>query len=318
MDTRVSMKEKIDFVSIILPTFNRGEQLRDCVLSVINLTYKSWELIVCDDASTDDTGDVIRSMMNQERRIRYHRNPANQGLPSNRNVGISLAQGSAIFFIEDDVRLEPDCLEILVDTISRLSEDSDIGAVTPSIPSVENENGLAEANVLDFAWRSRNQELAYPCTFNPLTGVVRQNFATSFTDIYEVPNVHACSLYSRQALEAVNGYDEGRYSGNYLYEETDLNIRIRKKGYKLYFQPKAIVWHDHTQGDGGCRVNAFRYGFYFVLNHTKFVIKNFHLRAIWMVPSFIISTGFIALLALIRFAVSKREQREIKQSHNYR
>jgi glycosyltransferase involved in cell wall biosynthesis len=301
--------ETVELVSIILPTYNRGNRLAECIQSVIDQTYEHWELILCDDCSTDDTETIGKSWANRDKRIRYFRNATNKGLPANRNVGISIAKGSMILFIEDDIELEPDCLAVLVETYRQKAERDSIGAVAPSIPLVGEFESKREKDVLDFAWRAQNQKMNHPCTLNPLTGVVRQNFSPEFHGVWDVPNVHACSLYSRQALESVGGYDETTYQGNYLYEETDLNVRIRKLGYTLIFQPKAIMNHYHGRGDGGCRVGAFRYGVFFVLNHLKFLVKNYAIRSVWMMPFFCVSTGYVALMAIIGYRKYVQSQR---------
>jgi glycosyltransferase involved in cell wall biosynthesis len=290
-------------LSIILPTYNRGTRLQSCVQSVVDQTFRDWELIICDDASTDDTDEIAAELIQIDERIRYFKNAANQGLPANRNIGISKAKASQVLFIEDDLILEPDCVAILMETFTQLDKQHKVGAVASSRPDEWQKDDDSDKSVLDYAWRGSSRKMTVPCTFSSLTGLVHYNFVPAFTGIQEVPSVHSCSLYSREALEDVGGYDGTKYGGNYLYEEADLNIRLRKKGYKFYFQPAALMHHRlaHT---GGCRASDLRYAFYFVLNHTKFVLKNFGLRSVWMVPSFLFVTGFVALRALVAYAIS--------------
>jgi GT2 family glycosyltransferase len=259
-------------------------------------------LIICDDGSMDSTSQVVAQLLEDDRRIRYTKNTARQGLPANRNIGISKARASLILFIEDDVILEPDCVAILVDTFKQLSEQHKVGAVAPSRPDEWLVENGTRRGVLEYAWRASNKDLAAPCTVRGLTGVIHYNFVPSFGTVQEVPSVHACSLYRAEALREVGGYDSSTYRGNYLYEEADLNIQLTKIGYRLFFQPEAVMHHQPVYG-GGCRVDTMRYAYYFALNHTKFLLKNFGFRSVWMVPSFFLATGFVALRALAAYAI---------------
>lgn len=108
-------------ISIILPTYNRGSILRECLDSVINQSYNNWELIIVDDCSTDNTANVIRSYAQQNLKIKGVSHPSNLGPSHSRNVGIKIANGDLIFFIEDDLVLHPTCVEHLVSAYTKLT-----------------------------------------------------------------------------------------------------------------------------------------------------------------------------------------------------
>jgi glycosyltransferase involved in cell wall biosynthesis len=76
--------------------------LPSCVNSVIAQTYKDFEIILIDDASTDGTTDTCQQIANRHSCINYIRNPKNKGLYANRLLGISLANGEYITFIDSD------------------------------------------------------------------------------------------------------------------------------------------------------------------------------------------------------------------------
>lgn len=86
-------------VSVCIPTYNRASTLRRVIQDVLNQTFPDFELIVCDDASSDDTGQVVRSF--KDDRIRYHRNETNLGLYPNWNRCIQLASGEYIAIYHD-------------------------------------------------------------------------------------------------------------------------------------------------------------------------------------------------------------------------
>ena len=89
-------------VSVIIPTFNRATLLPRAIASVQAQTMSDWELIIVDDASTDETEQLIRSCLSQDPRIKYVRHENNRGVAAARNTGISQASGKFISFLDSD------------------------------------------------------------------------------------------------------------------------------------------------------------------------------------------------------------------------
>lgn len=85
-------------VTVIIPTFNRAGFLRESIQSVLAQTISGYELIVVDDGSTDNTGDVAAAFPE----IRYIRSPKNLGVSKARNLGIEQARGRYIAFLDSD------------------------------------------------------------------------------------------------------------------------------------------------------------------------------------------------------------------------
>lgn len=88
-------------ISCIIPTFNRSNLLRDAIESTLAQTYKNWELIVVDDGSSDNTGQVVNEYIQKDSRIKYFRND-NNGQAAARNYGLSKSHGHYIIFLDDD------------------------------------------------------------------------------------------------------------------------------------------------------------------------------------------------------------------------
>lgn len=88
-------------VSVILPTYNRKEYISRAIDSVINQSYKNWELIVIDDGSTDKTKNVLTSYMSQFSNIKYFFH-SNRGVALSMNKGIDLSSGDYITFLGSD------------------------------------------------------------------------------------------------------------------------------------------------------------------------------------------------------------------------
>jgi len=93
-------------VSVIIPAFNYGSYLDECINSLINQQYKEWEAIIIDDGSTDDTMEICKRLIQQDNRVRYIRQQ-NQGQPAARNTGLARAKGSYIQFLDADDIIQP-------------------------------------------------------------------------------------------------------------------------------------------------------------------------------------------------------------------
>ena len=95
-------------VSVIVPTHNRGNFIRDTIESVLSQTYQNWELIIIDDGSTDNTQDIVKNF--SSKKIKYiHLNHV--GRSSARNHGLKLSKGEFIAYLDSDDVFLPTKLE---------------------------------------------------------------------------------------------------------------------------------------------------------------------------------------------------------------
>ena len=100
-------------VSVIMPTYNRARFIKDAIKSVLNQSFKDFELIIINDGSTDATEKIILKF--KDPRIIYIKKKKNKGLPSARNLGISRARGRYISYLDDDDIYYPRHLKRLSD-----------------------------------------------------------------------------------------------------------------------------------------------------------------------------------------------------------
>ncbi len=96
-------------VSIIMPSWNTGNYIAESIESVLNQTYKNWELLIVDDCSTDNTDSVVASF--DDKRIRYFKNKKNSGAALTRNRAMRKANGEWIAFLDSDDLWSPEKLE---------------------------------------------------------------------------------------------------------------------------------------------------------------------------------------------------------------
>lgn len=113
------MKKIIDRVSVIIPTYNRAEDLQDCLLSVLTQEQKPLEVIIVDDSTNDEVRELINRIklkfvsINCE--LIYIHNFRERSLTISRNIGIGIAKGEIILFLDSDVVLDSNYLQNIID-----------------------------------------------------------------------------------------------------------------------------------------------------------------------------------------------------------
>ncbi|WP_308560055.1 glycosyltransferase family 2 protein [uncultured Holdemania sp.] len=108
------MEKKDNLVSIIVPVYMASEFLDRCLESIINQSYKNIEIVLIDDYSLDDSYLICEKYSQQDNRIIIHKNKCNLGVSSSRNIGISLAKGKYIIFIDSDDYIDENYIESLI------------------------------------------------------------------------------------------------------------------------------------------------------------------------------------------------------------
>lgn len=114
-----------DLISVIIPVYNAGDYLEECLRSIVRQTYSAYEVILLDDASTDRSSSICRKYADTDTRFRYFRFEKREGQGCRRNYGISVSAGSYIAFVDSDDVIADDMLEtmhrILIATDSEIA-----------------------------------------------------------------------------------------------------------------------------------------------------------------------------------------------------
>ncbi len=98
-------------ISVIVPAYNAEKYINKCIDSILNQTYKDFELIIINDCSKDNTDKIIKKY--KDSRIKYIKNKENKGIGYNRNLGIKESKGEYICFIDSDDYIRKDFLELM-------------------------------------------------------------------------------------------------------------------------------------------------------------------------------------------------------------
>jgi GT2 family glycosyltransferase len=244
-------------VSIVIPSYNGIELTEPCVLSLLeNLpAHVDVEILVIDDASTDDTEQRLARIAAGEPRVRVLRNDENMGFLATCNRGAREARHDVVVFLNNDTLAMPNWLAPLLRVFRH---QRDAGAATGMF--VYPDGRLQEAGCIIFSdGRAANFGKWDERVEDPLYTFVREvDYGSG-----------ALLAIPRALLLDLGGFDE-RYRPIYC-EDSDLCFKVRERGLKVYYQPESAVIHlegatsgtDVSKGDKQ----------YEVLNRAKFVEK---------------------------------------------
>lgn len=121
------MSDTLPLVSIIIPVYNAGAYVKNCLESILKQTYPNWEAICINDGSTDGSDAVLESFAERDSRIRVINQP-NGGVSSARNRGLNACRAPYITMVDADDFLEADAVEKLLSAIQ--NNDCDLACCT--------------------------------------------------------------------------------------------------------------------------------------------------------------------------------------------
>ncbi|MCC5927840.1 MAG: glycosyltransferase [Cyclobacteriaceae bacterium] len=203
------------YYTIIIPVYNRPEELRELLDSLCKQTFQSFEVLVIDDGSDQDAAEVAASFTDKLQ-IRYFYKK-NSGPGPSRNYGCTLAGTGFFVFFDSDCIIPPSYFEHL----HRQLEKNDIKAY-----------GGPDQSSDDFTIIQR--AISYSMTSVLTTGGIRGKKKS-------VEKFHPRSFnmgFSREVYLKTGGFSEMRFG-----EDIDLSIRIVKSGYKTWLLPECFVYH---------------------------------------------------------------------------
>lgn len=251
----VIVPETSRLASIIIPVFNKAEFTRNCLQSIKDkVGYKNYEVIVVDNASTDETQSLMNGWTASDNRFKYIRNQTNMGFVDACNIGAEFAKGDYIVLLNNDTTVNENWLEALVDFAERTDDCGGVGSKL-----IYPDGRLQEAGGIIFSdangWNyGRGGNPDHP----------------KFNFIREVDYISGASLLVKKSVwEKAGGLDR-RYAPAY-YEDADLCFSVRKLGYKVYYEPRSSLVHYEGATSGTNLAEGFKR--FQVLNRPKFMEK---------------------------------------------
>lgn len=115
------MKIENPTISVIIPAYNAAEYIEQCVDSVLNQSFKDFEVIIVNDGSKDETDGICQQYVKNDPRVKYF-SQSNQGVSESRNKALELARGKWITFVDSDDWLDPSFLDTLINLWNEYGE----------------------------------------------------------------------------------------------------------------------------------------------------------------------------------------------------
>lgn len=248
-------------LSVIIPNYNGEDLLRKNLPKVMDAVDNA-EIIVVDDASTDDS---LKTLSRFDRKIKIIKNEKNLGFSSTINKGVKEAKGEIIILLNTDVVPEKDFLQPLL----KHFEDEEIFAVGCMDKSIEDGKIILRGRGVG-QWKRGF--------------LVHSRGEINKTNTLWVNG--GSGAFRKSIWEKLRGFDE--LYNPFYWEDIDLSYRAVKSGYKILFEPKSIVIHEHEKGaikkkfsSFEVKTIAYRNQFIFVWkNVTDFDLKLIHL--LWL------------------------------------
>ena len=245
-------EQESPLISAVVLNWNGCHVLDNCLRSLYNQTYRPLEIIVVDNASTDGSVDFLREKFHS---VHLIRNDKNLGFGAGNNIGIRASQGRYIMMLNNDTRLDPNCVEELKRSIEK---DERFGACASKILLESRPDTIDGVGIV-------------VCPDGLSFGRGRLQKRERYDEEEEIffASDGAC-LYRREMLDDIGLYDEDFFA---YADETDMGWRAQLAGWKCIYSPKAIVYHHHSTSTGG-RVSFFK-AFLVERNRIWVALKNF-------------------------------------------
>lgn len=245
-------------VDIILVNYNGALDTIECLESLKNIYYKNYEVIVVDNASTDDSVLKLRNY-NKDGFFTLLHSQENRGFSAGNNIGIkkALADGSDyVLLLNNDTIVTPNFLSILVDASLKCKQPS---AISGAILYYYDQEKIwyGGGNLSKYTGRTTHSN-------------INQSYISISKGVKRVTFLSGCEmLLPRVLIENVGFLDENYF----LYsEDADYCFRVHKYGYSMLFVPKSVIFHKVSASTSKISKAT---SYYSARNRRLLIYKNF-------------------------------------------
>lgn len=248
-------------LSIVILSYNGMAHLPECIGSIERQNYSDYEILIVDNASTDESVEWIRSSCPMHRLIQ---SKSNRGFCAGMNLGLAQASGKYVLFLNQDTILESGCLAALVDTITQQTQD-----VIGVFPKVVFNAAPLFINAFGVNWYEschwRDSRVGLP-DLGQFKSPQRV-FGSIFPAV----------LFRRDSFVEIGAFDELFWS---YCEDFDVCYRTALFGYSLVTAPYAVIRHKYRSSSKDT-TNPLWSRFWFVRNYLLVFLKNYELKSLW-------------------------------------
>lgn len=240
-------------VSVIVVSYNRAADLELCLQAIFGSRFDGYEVIVVDNASSDEAPAVARSF----ERVQLIESAENLGFAAGNNLGLERARGEYVALVNNDAVIDEAWLGELV---AFLDAHPLAAAVGGRLYHWNEDNPLGDTNNGFYGYSRLAPDASTPAVADPPDAEREVAFVSG-----------AAVLVRRRAIDAVGApFLDPTYF--MYYEETDFFARAIRKGWRVHFLSRARCWHRIR---GGARVAPYRYHYYMHRNRLLFAQRHF-------------------------------------------
>ena len=277
-------------ISVIISAYNAEKLLPACLGALLNqsINTSGYEIIVVDDGSSDNTGLVVKGFES----VQLLRQK-NQGPAAARNEGVKHAKGNIVLFTDSDCVPNRDWIEQMILPFKR---DNDIAGVKGTYRTKQR------------ALAARFVQIEYEDKYDML----RKSKYIDFIDTYS-------AAFKKDIFNEFNGYDTSFPLA--CAEDVELSFRMSSNGYKMVYNPKAIVFHTHPSSFKDYFRKKYKFAYWRMLavkKNTGKLVKDSHTPQIMklqvlflpaltfslLLPIFINKALWLSLVVIIAFSLS--------------
>jgi GT2 family glycosyltransferase len=303
LEKRSLVQPSSPVVSVIIPNYNGESYLRVCLGSLLEQSFKSLEIILVDNGSSDGSVNLVKRKYPEVTVVSLE---SNRGYSAAVNAGIDAAHGEFLAVLNNDTEAEPGFVRELH---SALVEEPAAGMAAPKMLFARDRRTINSIG-LGYCITGTNHDIGFGLEDGERFQTRRWVFGPC----------GGAGMYRRSMLEDVGPFDEDFFM---YYEDVDYSFRAQLAGYRCIFVPTARVYH--AEGGSGEALPRPR-GYYFARNSFAVILKDFpasvllkHIHVIsWELIKRVISPllrgdasavrGYLAAIGLIGDLLKKRRE----------
>ena len=236
-----------DLISVIVPVYNVEQYLPKCIDTIVNQTYQNLEIILIDDGSTDNSGKMCDEYLSNDNRIKViHKE--NGGLSDARNIGLNIATGKYITFVDSDDYIDKNYVEILYNLLVKNDADISVGRNYREYPEKTVNMGINKEMLLT------NEEALEKLLYE-------DDFDTSAW----------AKLYKKDLFNDI------RFPKNRIYEDMATTYKLIDKASKIYLGSYPI-YHYIVRGSSLSNQNYTEKNWDLILSNeemSKYILKKY-------------------------------------------
>jgi GT2 family glycosyltransferase len=222
------MPKESKFVTVIVLNWNGKRFLQKCIGSLLDQEYLTYEVLLVDNASTDNSIEFVQGLFGNPPKLRILSLQENYGFSKGNNIGIkSCTKSDYVIILNNDTEVEKNFVKKMVQTAEISPE---IGSVGPKI--------LFNNKKMWFSQKFTNNGFIVPYFLQTIMNKKLEEISNSFNT--NLSNSGCAVLYRKSIIDKIGGFDEDFWSN---WEDWDLGYRINIAGFKSVCIPDPLVYH---------------------------------------------------------------------------